>query len=171
MSTNDNPFGTPSEEADEVFDTGDMGEDTGFRIAKGKHPAKLIGLDRSTSQAGNPMWVFTFVIVAGPAAGKEMKVWCALTAAAMWKLRETLEGLGLAGDGKSSKFSKKDALGKLVTLDVEDDTYKGRPSSKVEKVLPISEEDLKKALAAAKALEASKSDNPLDAPTSDEIPF
>lgn len=141
MST-DNPFGAPVAGADDDFNI-DMGEDSGFRIKKGKYPARVVGLDKGTSQAGNPMWIWTFAIIAGEYAGKEFKTWTALTAAAMWKLREVLMALKLSQDGKTSKFKKSDAIGKNITLDIEDDEYNGRPSSTVKTVLPFDEKLLK----------------------------
>lgn len=160
-TTNDNPFGSPEsagEGLDESFDI-DLPEDKGFRIKEGKYPGKLISLDKGTSQAGNPMWIFTFVIIAGEFAGKEFRVYAALTTAAMWKLRETLEGLGLGQGGASSSFKKKDAIGKLAMLTIEDSEFKGRPNSQIALVTPLTKEQEEQAIKDAASL-ASKGDVP-----------
>lgn len=172
-TASDNPFGSPEgagEGLEEDFSI-DLPEDKGFRIKAGKYPGKLISLDKGTSKAGNPMWIFTFVILAGEAAGKEFRVYAALTAAAMWKLRETLEGLGLGKGGAVSSFKKKDAVGKLVKLTIEDTEYNGKPNSQISLVEPLKPEEEAQAVKDAASL-ASKGDMPTDsAPVkTDDVP-
>ncbi len=160
----DNPFGAPAgnDEGDN-FDIPAIDESSGggpgSRFKAGKYPAKLIGLDKATSAAGNPMWVWLFVVLVGPGAGQQLKIYTALTSAAMWKLGEVLAALRLGQPGKASQFKKSDAIGKFCILDCEDSEYKGRKQTQANTVLPI---DLAKIpeLEKLAAAEASKGDIP-----------
>lgn len=131
----DNPFGAPVE-ADDTFEV-ELTEDEGYRVPKGKYPAKCVSLEKATSQSGNPMWVWEFVITHGKYAGRSFKLWTALTASAMWKLRETLEGLGLGKGGAKAQFKKTDAINRPCTVELEDSEYQGRKQSSIGKVLPF----------------------------------
>lgn len=146
-------FGSPPKdgEADDVFSV-DVPVDSGFRVQKGKQPLKLIDLAKGTSKASNPMWIWTFVVLLGKDAGKELKSYTALTAAAMWKLRETLAAfrLGGASGGEQAKFKRSDVIGKFVMADIEDASYEGRPSSNIAKLYPVADADIPRIDAAAK---------------------
>lgn len=159
-----NPFGTPPKEgeADDVFSV-DVPVDQGFRVQAGRQPLKLVDLSKGTSQASNPMWIWTFVILLGKDAGRELKVFTALTAAAMWKLRETLAALRVAGaeGGAAAKFKRSDVIGRYVIAEITDAMYKGQKSSNVDKMFPVSDADVAKIEAAAKAaLQASGKASP-----------
>lgn len=149
-----NPFGTPPKEgeSDDVFSVG-VPTDNGFRVQKGKQPLKLVDLGKSVSRANNPMWVWTFVVLLGKDAGRELKVFTALTAAAMWKLRETLAAVQVKGaeGGAAAKFKRSDVIGKYVMADVEDTMYEGRPASNVAKLYAVRDEDVPRIEIAAKA--------------------
>ena len=113
------------------------------RVGKGKHIAKLISVEKEVSKekddgsGGNPMWTWTFVVVEGPYAGEELKVWTALTPTAMWKVGEVLNALGLGTEpGQKVSFKRADAIGRLCVLNVTEDEFDGRPTSKVAAVLP-----------------------------------
>lgn len=159
----DNPFGAPPKEgeSDDVFSV-EVGADTGFRVTAGKQPLKLIDLAKSTSKAGNPMWVWNFVVLLGKDAGKEIKVFTALTAAAMWKVRETLAAFRIPGSegGAAAKFKRSDVIGKYIIGEIEDSTFDGRPASNVAKMYPVKDEDVPRIEAAAKAALSSGSASP-----------
>lgn len=140
---NDNPFGAPAA-VDDDFSV-ELGVDEGFRIIAGKYSAKVIGLEKTVSKAGNPMWVWSFVLMAGQYAGREFKTYTVLSASAMWKMREVLVALGLGQEGKQSQFKRADAIGKKCTLVIQDSEYNGTKSSEVEKVTPFDEKLLKEA--------------------------
>lgn len=114
------------------------GQDSGkdFTIPDGEYAAHVVGLTKGYSQAGNPMWTWDFAITEGDHAGKEYKVFAALTPAALWKLTEVLEAIGLAEAGKVAKFKKSDAIGKSAIVLLEAEEYKGVNRSSVRKVLP-----------------------------------
>lgn len=99
-----------------------MGKGRG-RITKGKYTGRLTGISSATSKSsGNPMWVWDFVITAGPQAGRDFKLWTVLTDDAAWKIMETVNALG--GDlkpGDDVKINKKEIIGVGCTMHIKDD--------------------------------------------------
>lgn len=132
----DNPFGTPAED-DDHFEV-DLPEDdgSGFMVPEGDYIGCLVDLEKGFSQAGNPMWTWTFKLVQGEQEGREFKLFTALTPAAMWKVREVIEALGLGTAGKTSKWKKSDAIGRMCTLTMVDDEYQGVKRSSINKTTP-----------------------------------
>lgn len=116
-------------------------------IPKGRYEAYSNDLTRNTSEAGNPMYIFDFMLTGRSMAnnlqsvdeglmGKgPFKVFCALTPKALWKLGEVTEAMGIGESGKASAIKKADALGILVLVDIEDSTYNGRTNSNITTVL------------------------------------
>ena len=133
-----NPFGRPAagKEAEDVFEVQVPEGDGDFLIDEDEVIGRVVSLEKATSEAGNPMWTWTFAVNEGKNAGKELRSYTALTPAAMWKLREMLEALGLGEAGGTAKFTKKDAIGRLCVLHLEPDTYKGVKRSTIASVSP-----------------------------------
>jgi hypothetical protein len=139
----DNPFGkVPG--GDEEFEIGGLDEiDSKFRIPEGAYRMRLIELEKGTSKADNPMWIWTFVVVSGDHEGTELKTWTALTPAAMWKLSEVLEALGFEAKDGRAKFKKEEAIGREVMAEVVDSEYQGRTNSSISTLKPLEEGDKK----------------------------
>lgn len=129
------PFGKPGKE-DEFFLEAMPEEGGGLRIPKGKYVGRLIDAAKDVAKSsGNPMWVFFFAITEGPHAGRDFRIYAALTPQAMWKVAEVLNALGLGVEpGEPVRFVKKDAIGIGVTMVLEDDEYNGRDTSKLVRV-------------------------------------
>ena len=128
-----NPFGNPKEETTE-FEI-DLTEVTsGLLVPEGKYTGKLIDVEKSMSQAGNPMWVWTFVLTDGKFEGKEFKLYTALTPSAMWKLTETLEALGIGKAGEAIKFDLGAVINTEVVMHITEDEYNGKPRNSLDKI-------------------------------------
>lgn len=145
----DNPFGAPEEEeADDEFSlNGPLDGDSDFRYPEGLYVVACSDVEKSVSSNENPMWVWSLklwdnvdniknVLSPGEHRGKEIKNFTAITAAAMWKLREMVEGLLLGKKGENLKFKKADAIGRLCVVELQDDEYKGVKRSSIAKVYP-----------------------------------
>lgn len=145
----DNPFGNPDagngEEDDDNFalDALPTEEEEAAKwvIPDADYPGTLIGLEKSVSSNGNPQWVLEWKLD-GPKEykGRTFKDWLTLTPAALWKVRECIEALGIPRDGKGLKFKKKDAMGRRATLAIEAEEYDGKTRSKIAKYKPISKD-------------------------------
>lgn len=132
-----NPFGTPSDEVvteDNTFSI-DLTDQTDPNvIEEGDYIGKLIGVDKTTSKSGNPMWVWDFVIMEGPHAGKEYRLFTAIIPSALWKLNETLQALGVGGFGKTVSFKPQDVLNTKVVMTISDNEYNGQTRSQLDKI-------------------------------------
>lgn len=128
-----NPFGNPVQ--DESFEIDLTAELQAGMVPEGVYRGKCINVEKGVSKSSNnPMWTWTFVIIDGPHAGGEFKLFTAVTPAAMWKLAETLEAMGLAQNGQATKFGKADALNTIVDLVVEHDKYQDRPRASLVRI-------------------------------------
>ncbi len=132
MNTGSNPFKTPQDN-DHVFEV-DLGEVSSSTIPEGKYIGRLVDIEKSTSKSGNPMWVWHFTIVEGEYAGMEFRLYTALTPAALWKVAETLEALGI--EGQNVKFTPKEVLNTLVVMVINDDDYNGQLRSQLSGIYP-----------------------------------
>jgi len=133
-----NPFGNPTENEDENLFEINIDESMPELMPEGTYVGKCVDLVKGTSKAGNPMWTWTFTVIEGPHAGEDLKIWTALTPAAIWKLSETLAAFGLVEAGKPTKFQKADILNVMVNMEVTHDEYNGKMQASLDKVTPYS---------------------------------
>lgn len=137
--TPDNVDGSSTKDlVDEIFDA-DLGEASSNLIAAGAHEVQLIGVEKSVSKtSGNPMWTFAFAVFGAKDgdSGKESKVFCSMTPAALWKLEETVVALGLGKPGEKVSFKKQEAIGRAAMAEVVHGDYNGRPQARIERLTP-----------------------------------
>lgn len=119
--------GNNGQDADKEYNLEDMIK----RIPEGTHPARLVNIKDSESQAGNQMLIWEFIIMSGPAAGMSISAFTALTPAAMWKVQGILTGLGL-----TPKFRRSDAINRMCLINVVHETYNGADRDSLKDVLP-----------------------------------
>ena len=167
-----NPFGTPTTNLDNTFELDLTQVEQKVLLPEGEYIGKLIDIEKTTSKAGNPMWVWTFAVAAGPFAGEELKLFTAVTPAAMWKLTETLEALGLGKAGSIVKFTPADVLGVKAILHVQHDEYEGKPRPSLNKITAPFEGPGTKFVAGSQTPTAKPAvqQTALDV-TSDDMPF
>jgi len=130
------PFAQSNPQEDVEFQVDLTDIQSNFRIPKGEYEAVCFDVERSISDAGNPMIIWSFRLTKGEFAGREWKNFTALTPQAMWKVAETVESLGLGATGSVSRFKAEDALGRLCVLAMIDDEYKGQKRSAIGSVMP-----------------------------------
>lgn len=181
MSGEENPFGSPAEdENDDDFTLGDDPLDGGssnFMIPAGDYLVACADVVKGTSSNDNPMWTWDFVLWEnqgikglkdpGENRGKVFKNFTALTPAAMWKVKETLEALGIAAQGEKVAFKKASAIGRLAIATFVDDEYKGVKRSSITNMRPHPE--LKKLEKSKQRDEGVRVQGPLFAET--DTPF
>lgn len=133
------PFGSPAaaKAEDESFDVEVPSKDDQMKVPVGECTVVLVNIEKSKSKAGNPMWVWTVVVADGRGAGEELKIYTAMTPAAMWKLTETMVAFGLAEPSDEAvkvKFAKSDAMGRRAIAVIEADEYNDSPRASVAKL-------------------------------------
>ena len=85
------------------------------------------------------MFVWDFEVQDGPHAGFVAKVFSAITPAAMWKVAETVQALGVGQSGQVVKFKRSDVIGKICGAMFEQSEYDGKMRSSIVKVMTIKE--------------------------------
>tara|TARA_Y100000593_G_C4240794_1_gene302033 strand:+ start:430 stop:891 length:462 start_codon:yes stop_codon:yes gene_type:complete len=107
-----------------------------YCIPDGEYAVRVTNVNKEESKAGNPMFVWDFEVCDGPHTGHSMRVYTAMTPAALWKLSETVESLGLGENGQAVKFTKQKALGRRALAQVEAEEYNKKWNSKIQKLFP-----------------------------------
>lgn len=110
-----------------------------FKVPDGLYRVRCQEVEQSVSKGGNPMFVWTFVVVDGEYAGREFKVFTALTPAAMWKVAETVIALGVGQQGQVVKFKRSDVVGKDCGALIEENEYNGQVRSQISRVMSLKE--------------------------------
>lgn len=118
---------------------------SGFTIPDGVHKVKCVEIEQTVSKSGNPMFTWTFEVSAGSDIGFQSKVFTALTPAAMWKVAETVEALGVGQTGQVVKFKRSDVLNKECGAVFETSEYNGQTRSQISRLMSLSE--MKEAMA------------------------
>ena len=112
---------------------------SGFTVPDGIYKVRCSEIEQTVSKGGNPMFAWTFDIVAGPHAGFQSKVFTALTPAAMWKVAETVEALGVGQTGQVVKFKRSDVINKECGAIFETSEYNGQTRSQISRLMSIKE--------------------------------
>lgn len=110
-----------------------------FSIPDGKYKVKCTEIEQNVSKGGNPMFVWTFQVVEGQYAGFESKVFTAITPAAMWKVAETVQALGVGQTGTVVKFKRSDVINKECGAIFEQSEYNGNTRSQIVKIITLQE--------------------------------
>lgn len=107
-------------------------EDMIVEIPEGIHEARLTDMKNSTSKSNNPMIIWEFMIIKGPAAGQPISAFTAVTSNAIWKVQAFLAGLGLPPNG----FKKSDAVNRMAHLLIVKEMYNGAPRMSISEIMP-----------------------------------
>lgn len=131
--------GAPSAASDDEFavDLTDVQDQS--LMEDGTYRVRCKDVKQDVSKGGNPMFVWDFEVSEGRYAGRVLKVFTAITPAAMWKVAETVQALGVGETGKVVKFKRSDVVGKECGAVVERTEYNGNERSQISRVIPLSE--------------------------------
>lgn len=110
-----------------------------FKIPDGNYKVKCMDIEQSVSKGGNPMFVWTFEVSEGDHAGFQSKVFTAITPAAMWKVAETVQALGVGQTGSVVKFKRTDVINKECGALIEQTEYNGNTRSQISRVMSLKE--------------------------------
>lgn len=110
-----------------------------FKIPDGTYRVKCIDITQNVSKGGNPMFEWTFEVCEGNHTGFTSKVFTAITPAAMWKVAETVQALGIGQTGSVVKFRRSDVIGKECGALIEETEYNGNVRSQISRVMSLKE--------------------------------
>lgn len=108
-------------------------------VPDGVYKVKCINVEQAVSKGGNPMFVWDFELAEGDHAGRVLKVFTAITPAAMWKVAETVQAIGVGQTGQVVKFKRSDVINKECGAVVEATEYNGNMRSQISKVVSLEE--------------------------------
>ncbi len=114
-------------------------QENSFVIPDGNYKAKCIEVEQQVSKGGNPMFVWTFEVSEGPHKGFQSKVFTAITPAAMWKVAETVQALGVGQTGQVVKFKRSDVLNKECGALIEKTEYNNKINCQISRVMTLKE--------------------------------
>jgi len=122
----------------DLIDFTDVQTGGGF-LAAGTYAARVESVERREGNRG-PYYAWTFVSAEPETAGMKATLMTSLSHEALWKLKETLEGLGMKVEGKL-KLDTEKFIGRMGTVVVVNEPYEGsdgqmRNSHKVQRLLP-----------------------------------
>lgn len=132
------PGGTTASAADS-FEVDLTDVQTGFTIPEGSYRVKCVDVEQTVSKGGNPMFAWTFEVNEGQSAGWQGKVFTAITPAAMWKVAETVQALGVGQTGTVVKFKRSDVINKECGALIEDTEYNGQVRSQISSVFSLQD--------------------------------
>lgn len=110
-----------------------------FKVPDGLYKMVCNEVEQTVSKSGNPMFVWTFAVSQGEYAGREFKVFTAITPAAMWKVAETVVALGVGQTGQVVKFKRSDVIGKECGALIEETEYNGQVRSQISRVMSLKD--------------------------------
>lgn len=114
-------------------------QENAFTIPDGNYRVKCVDVEQSVSKGGNPMFVWTFEVSEGQCKGFQSKVFTAITPAAMWKVAETVQALGVGQTGTVVKFKRTDVINKECGALIEATEYNGNTRSQISRVMSLKE--------------------------------
>ncbi len=131
--------GSPAPSTSDNFEVDLSNVQDNFKIPDGNYLVTCTDVEQTVSKGGNPMFVWTFQIAEGEHKGFESKVFTAITPAAMWKVAETVEALGVGQTGSVVKFKRTDVVNKQCGAVIEETEYNGNVRSQISKVITLKE--------------------------------
>lgn len=134
------PASAPSAPAVDEFAVDLTDVESSGLMPDGTYRVKCVNVEQSVSKGGNPMFVWDFEVVGGTQYdGRILKVFTAITPAAMWKVAETVVALGIGQTGSVVKFKRSDVIGKECGAVVEETEYNGTKRSQIQRVMSLAE--------------------------------
>lgn len=131
--------GTTSSAGPDSFEIDLTNVQDNFKVPDGLYRMRCQDVEQSVSKGGNPMFVWTFVVIEGDYTGREFKVFTAITPAAMWKVAETVMALGVGQQGQVVKFKRSDVINKECGALIEETEYNGNTRSQISRVMSLKE--------------------------------
>ena len=110
-----------------------------YTIPDGNYKVKCTEIEQTISKGGNPMFVWSFEVSEGKYTGFQSKVFTAITPAAMWKVAETVQALGVGQTGSVVKFKRTDVINKECGALIEQSEYNGNTRSQISRVMSLKE--------------------------------
>lgn len=131
----------------DAFDLGiddfdvDLSQMDADRPPAGIAVVQVMDVSKGRSRANNPQWIWTLRVVEyreGPtdmdcSALRPLDYYTAITRAALWKVDEIVQALGLQKNAEGKvKFSREQVQGVLMLASLKEGEFNGRPQTNIE---------------------------------------
>ena len=103
-------------------------------IPAGVHEAKITVVQQTEAQDGTAMLIFGFRPTDSKLKTRHFPYYCKLQQNQLWKLRDLLIAAGQSVPKKALSIDPNVVVGKIVAIEVEDDTYNGNLKSQIQAV-------------------------------------
>lgn len=103
-------------------------------IPAGVHEAKITVVQQTEAQDGTAMLIFGFRPTDSKLKTRHFPYYCKLQQNQLWKLRDLLIAAGQSVPKKALSIDPNVVVGKIVAIEVEDDTYNGNVKSQIQAV-------------------------------------
>lgn len=111
----------------------------GGYLKPGKYVLMVEDVEGMSSKAGNPMWKVTSSVADGPSKGETIVDFLTITQKAMFRVVAFLNAIGVPTPKKSLSIPKSMMVGKVFEATVDDDSYGGSVSSKIQSYASIAQ--------------------------------
>ena len=101
------------------------------QIPEGLYKAKVAAVQETEAQDGTAMLVYAFVPEDSRFKSRRFPYYCKLQQNQLWKLRDLLVAAGETVPKRAVNIDPEKIVGKLVAIEVEDDSYNGNVRSSV----------------------------------------
>lgn len=119
--------------------SGESGGNWLKRVKEADYPFIIKQVKLTTSNAGNKMFVITFIGKSGKVRGKQTRDYFTFTAESLFKLRSLLEAIDMQIPKKVGRLVGSDLEGKEVGISLGDEEYEGKVTSKPQDYMPIED--------------------------------
>lgn len=109
-----------------------------FHIPSGDYLMKCLGVTEDVSKQNNQMLVFKFEGLEKQAKGRQFRLHCTYGDKSIWKLKQTLRGLGIDVPDDPSELDPDDVIDVEVIGTVGDNEYEGKISTRLAEIRPAS---------------------------------
>lgn len=111
----------------------------GSYLKPGKYVLTVEDVEGMSSKAGNPMWKVTSSVADGPSKGETIVDFLTITQKAMFRVVAFLNAIGVPTPKKSLSIPKSMMVGKVFEATVDDDSYGGSVSSKIQSYASVAQ--------------------------------
>lgn len=111
----------------------------GGYLKPGKYVLMVEDVEGMSSKAGNPMWKVTSSVADGPSKGETIVDFLTITQKAMFRVVAFLNAIGVPTPKKSLSIPKSMMVGKVFEATVDDDSYGGSVSSKIQSYASVAQ--------------------------------
>lgn len=120
------------------FDFTDVEDNDFTPVPKGEYPAVLFDVNLKETRAGDDMYVLIFKIAGGDQKGKQLFLNLPVMKSTMWKIKQTLVGLGMQVPKSAMSIDFDALMGRKCNVVVDHREYDNKIYADVKEIKPAN---------------------------------